>query len=184
MAGRGPLPDPNAERRNAPTIPTTNLPAGGRRGPIPEPPGWVELGKAGLSWWQWAWRTPQAVAWSVGDEVVIARRALLEDDLNAAQAADFGDFLKDVAYAEDLREIKGIVTRLAALVTNRLQIVREQREIEDRLGLTPKGLASLRWKIVADDSYYPPTGEPAKKRAATEAKVTELSSRRARLSED
>lgn len=38
---------------------------------------------------------------------------------------------------------------------------REMRELEDRLGLTPKGRALLRWEIV-DDQYQPgPGGEPA-----------------------
>jgi hypothetical protein len=30
-------------------------------------------------------------------------------------------------------------------------VVREMREMDDRLGLTPKGLAALRWKIVEPD---------------------------------
>jgi hypothetical protein len=43
---RGPLPDPNAIRRNKPTIPTTDLPADGRQGPAPEPPAWAGNAKA------------------------------------------------------------------------------------------------------------------------------------------
>ncbi len=31
------------------------------------------------------------------------------------------------------------------------------RELDDRLGLTPKGLAALRWKVVADPQEQPET---------------------------
>jgi len=34
-------------------------------------------------------------------------------------------------------------------------VIREMREMDDRLGLTPKGLAALRWKIVPDDDLPP-----------------------------
>ena len=51
-----------------------------------------------------------------------------------------------------------LVQRIAALATGRLQIMREMREIDDRLGLTPKGLAALRWKIVDDTPKDEQTG--------------------------
>lgn len=118
---RGPLPKPadQRRRRNAPTIPTTNLPRGGRTEPAPECP--YSLGDPGERWWVWAWQTPQACAWDeVGHLYVVARRAQLED-LLAKVAPD-----------------------------KALGLHREMREIDDRLGLTPKGLAQLRWQIVAD----------------------------------
>jgi len=34
-------------------------------------------------------------------------------------------------------------------------VVREMNNMDDRLGLSPKGLAMLRWKIVADDDLPP-----------------------------
>jgi len=37
-------------------------------------------------------------------------------------------------------------------------VVREMREMDDRLGLTPKGLAALRWKIVPDEVPKVETG--------------------------
>lgn len=114
----GPLPNPERRRTNAPTIPTTNLPAGGRQGPAPKPPKWVQLDVAARAWWAWAWSTPQAAAWSVGDVVALARRARLEDVLA-------GD-------------------------PSNMAVSREARELDDRFGLTPKGMAALRWKIVAD----------------------------------
>lgn len=115
----GPLPTGDAIRRNKPTIPTTSLPASGRQGPPPDPPMLYVFGPKGLDWWGWAWRTPQACGWDAGSLFMVARRALLEDEVDA--------------------------------VENRLTVQREMRELDDRLGLTPKGLAQLRWKIVADE---------------------------------
>lgn len=150
MSGpRGPLPDPNRRRRNAPTIPTTSLPVSGRPGRAPRPPAWLMLGAAGLAWWRWAWATPQACAWGPGHEVAIARRASLEDDLAAVASVESLDLL-DVADAEKTAEVRTVVSRLAALATGRLAICKECRELDDRLGLTPKGMAALRWTVVAD----------------------------------
>lgn len=126
----GPLPDPRKRRRNAPTIPTTNLPLNGRKGPVPGLPSWASLGKAGSAWWKWAWATPQAAAWGVGvgQESIVARRASLEDLL---------------AGADD----------------GHLQLMREMRELDDRLGLTPKGMAALRWVVVDDTPKETPAQE-------------------------
>ena len=113
MAGRGPLPDPNHRHRNISVIPTTSLPAKGRQGRSPKCP--YELGAAGKEWWSWAWHTPQAACWSVGDLYFVARRARMED-----------------------REEMGPT------------VEREMRECDDRLGLTPKGMAALRWSIIPE----------------------------------
>lgn len=153
---RGPLPTPDRVRRNAPTIPTTSLPVSGRRGVAPAPPFGLDFGAEGSAWWSWAWSTPQAAGWSVGDEYLISRRASLEDDLAALAAIDGIDF-SDLA-----DEIENAVRRVAALATGRLQLMREMREIDDRLGLSPKGLAALRWKIVAD-AEQSATGDPGPK---------------------
>ena len=141
---RGPLPDPNARRTNAPTIPTTSLPQSGRTGRAPALPAWVKLGTAGRAWWAWAWKTPQACAWGtgVGMESIVARRAALEDMLGGETAA--------------------------------LPLMKEMREIDDRLGLTPKGMANLRWKIVADEAPAVESDKPA-------AGVTRIDSLRDRL---
>lgn len=172
----GPLPDKNARRRNAPTIPTTNLPISGRTDPAPDVPEWTTLGTAGVAWWKWAWSTPQACAWGVaaGMESWIARRASLEDDLDAlaeVEGLDFGDLMS----AESAREFRDVVSRVAALATGRLQILKEMREMDDRLGLTPKGLAALRWQIVAGRA------EPAAP-AKGDGTVTVMDDRRKRLS--
>lgn len=123
----GPLPDPNARRRNAPTIPTTELPAGGREGPAPECP--YKLLKRGKAWWAFAWSSPQAAAWDDGSLYTIARRAMLED----------------------LVPVKGDVP---------VALLREMREIDDRLGLSPKGMAAMRWKIVVKPEEAPSKEAP------------------------
>lgn len=118
----GPIPDPNARRRNAPTISTTALPSSGRKGRAPGVPKPYRLLPAGRAWWTAAWKRPQAVAWELGSFIdTVARRAILEDDLAAVPRSD---------------------TRL------RLAVMREMRELDTVLGLNPKGLATLRWSIV------------------------------------
>jgi len=112
----GPLPNATRRRRNAPTIPTTVLPVGGRKGRAPKLPPFARLGDAGRAWWLWAWHTPQAAAWAPGHEGVVARRASLEDALAESDGAP-------------------------------LALLREVRELDDRLGLTPKAMAQLRWTI-------------------------------------
>lgn len=146
----GPLPDPNRRRRNAPTISTTHLPAGGRPGPPPRVPAPARLGKAGKAWWRWAWATPQAAAWDPGSLQVIARRASLEDDIAAladVRGLDFSELLD----TDDQGRVTAVVRRLAALATGRIGIAKEMRELDRALGLTPKAMAELRWTIAADE---------------------------------
>lgn len=147
---RGPLPNPNARRRNTPTIKPTALPADGRDEPAPRVPSWIKLSKSGRAWWKWAWSTPQAAAWNTGDVAFIARRASLEDDMSVlgqVTGLDF-EYLVDCLEERDgHRQFGEAVRKLSALATGRLQIAKEMRELDDRLGLTPKGMAALRWQI-------------------------------------
>lgn len=160
----GPLPTPadRRRRRNKPTIPTTSLPASGFAGPYPSPPEWVTLGTEGRAWWDWAWRTPMAAGWSTGHQVMIARRASIEDDLAAIHVVgglDVAD-LFDLDPDDRTLELEWLIRRLHALATGKLALAREARELEDRLGLTPKGMAALRWTIIddtADDAKTPTT---------------------------
>src|SRR5690606_38178692 len=85
---RGPLPNPTRRRRNAPTIPSTELPPEGRQGDPPELPEGYDLLGPGLAWWGWAWSTPQATQWDDGALYAVARRAKLEDDLWLLERAD------------------------------------------------------------------------------------------------
>lgn len=142
----GPLKNPRARRRNKPLVPTPNLSAAGREGPSPRPPAAYALGKAGKAWWTWAWKLPQACAWSDGDVYALARRASLEDDLVALQAVEGLDFL-ELMDIESLRGVRTAIQRVAALATGRLQIIKEMRELDDRFGLTAKAMAALHWSI-------------------------------------
>ena len=160
----GPLPQPQRRRRNAPTIPTTELPAAGRKGAPPRPPKSVTLATAGAAWWRWAWHTPQAAAWSPGDVYVIARRACLEDDLAALadiEAIDWStladaDWQDPETAHEQLLMLRSMVSGLASLAAGKLAILREARELDDRLGLTPKAMAQLRWRIIDEEAQQAP----------------------------
>lgn len=164
MAGRGPLPTGTAIRRNKPTIPTTKLPASGRKDPVPDPPALYELGAKALDWWGWAWRTPQACGWDDGSLFVIARRAQLEDDLDALDNIDIDlEFFCGEELNEAARNLQYLIGRIKALAGGRLAVLREMRELDGRLGLTPKGLADLRWTIV-DDGEVAGSGDGPKAR--------------------
>jgi hypothetical protein len=150
MSARGPLPTANPRRRNAPTIPTTNLPAGGYTGEIPDCP--YDLAAAGTAWWEWAWRTPQASAWDPGSLYALARRAQLEDDVAALGFTDEFD-LTDLLAGADIEAVHRVEFALATLkrsATGKLAIEKEMSALDDKFGLTAKGLAALRWTIVPD----------------------------------
>jgi hypothetical protein len=79
----------------------------------------------------------------------VARRASLEDDLAAIELVQGIDF-SEVVDADRADAVRAAVQRVAALASGRLQILREMRELDDRLGLTPKAMAQLRWTIKGD----------------------------------
>lgn len=147
----GPLPDPNAQRRNKPTIPTTNLPANGRSDAVPTCP--IELGEDGRAWWAWAWATPQAAGWSDGDVYFVAHRAALEDDIRALHAADFDVAeLLEVEDSQVTRRLNEMFRRMKALAAGKVAVTKAMTDMDDRLGLTPKGMAALRWRVVDEDA--------------------------------
>ncbi len=173
---RGPLPSKQKRRRNAPTIPTTNLPASGRKGRPPKVPDAYKLGKAGAAWWRWAWGTPQAAAWDTGALYVLARRAQLEDDLAALELNDHLDLVDLLAGADEeaIEIVEFALQTLKKAASGKLAVDKEMRELDKVLGLTPKGRADLRWEIVADTTPV----EAPKEEEASEP----TSGRRARLS--
>lgn len=165
---RGPLPSGNARRRNAPTIPTTNLPATGPKGSrAPKCP--YELGDAGSAWWRWAWKQPQAAGWDAGSHYAIARRAQIEDHRAALQLARSVSIEDTIAQLLDEagqdsggeewqrlqaagRSIDFAVGQLKRLSGGDVALMKESRELDKRLGLDPKALAELRWTIVDPDA--------------------------------
>ena len=182
----GPRPDPDARRRNTPTIPTTKLPVGGRKGRPPKVPEPYELGKAGQTWWKWAWGLPQAHAWDAGALYTLARRAQLEDNIAALgefdpqalsrlfDGIDVGD---PDSFLDILDGVSHVIGRLKSLAGGELAVMKEIRELDGKLGLNPKALADLRWTIVAEAD-----DEKAGAAKSTGRRRTPTSSRRARLS--
>lgn len=174
---RGPLPHPSRRRRNEPTIPTTNLPAGGRKGRLPRVPPGIALGKVGRAWWRWAWSTPQAAGWAGGHESVVARRASLEDDLVALGEVKGDLDLRELFVAggrEDLlQRLEWTLSALKRLAGGKLAIFKAMIELDAHLGLSPKATAALRWSIVGAD-------EPTEQAAMPE-NVSPLDERRRRL---
>lgn len=181
----GPLPTEDPLRNNAPTIPTTKLPAGGFTGKAPRVPKSYELADAGKAWWRWAWKTPQAAAWSSGDTYALARRASLEDELAAIGSIPEVDVAEVLAAAisadgdpDEMRKVSDALEWLLSALQKAAgpanAVRREMRELDDRFGLTAKGMAQLRWKIVA--------AEPAAKAPAGATAARTGVSARARAS--
>lgn len=102
-----------------------------------------------MLWWVWAWSLPQSFGWSVGDHSALWRRASIEDDLAALRDID-GLSMLDLE-GGDADAVRWLVRELASLVTGKLSLFREARELDGKFGLTPKGLADLRWSIVEDN---------------------------------
>lgn len=165
----GPLPNASRRRRNAPTIQTTNLPAAGRKGRAPKSP--YKLGKPGSEWWRWAWGTPQAARWDTGALYAAARRAQLEDELVALDFTDhldLGDLLNG-ADDEAVRRVEWALSALKRSASGSVNVMKEMRELDKRLGLDPKALAELRWVIADEEPEEAPSVAPVRKLRAVSA---------------
>jgi hypothetical protein len=183
---RGPLPNKDSRRRNKPTIPTTKLPVSGRKGRPPALPKAYNLRKPGTEWWKWFWSTPQAMAVDKGALYVIARRAQLEDDLDLMdrgfEAKELAELL-GIDENDQIRELEFVVGRLGAMAGGRNPILKEMRELDKVLGLTPKAMADLRWEIVADEEADPKQATSSKSSGAgKKPPKAKDGDRRARLS--
>ncbi len=130
MAGIGPAPKPNDQRRrrNA-SIAMTQLPAEGRQGdtprfPLPpivvqgDDPGLEMARERELDLWDDLWSTPQAVMWERTRATLAVAR-----------------FVRFSVLAEN-GDVKSAT---------------EARQLEDRLGLNPQAMLRLRWEIAPDE---------------------------------
>lgn len=168
----GPLPNPQKRRRNAPTVPTTNLPATGRKGRPPKCPDGYKLGKVASAWWRWAWATPQATVWDRGALYVIARRAQLEDDLDSLALNDELELVDLLAGADEeaIERVSYALDSLKRAATGKLAIEKEMRELDKVLGLTPKAMAELRWSI---EDTTEEEDKPGKRASVTRLRAVE-----------
>jgi hypothetical protein len=136
-----------------PSMSAVPLPPNGREDDPPSCP--YELQERGRAWWAWAWATPQATQWDDGVLFTVARRARLEDDLDAMKLAtdevDLADLLAEFDM-EALRRIQWALDALHRSASGKLAVEKEMRELENRLGLNPQAMVTLKWTI----------GEPAK----------------------
>lgn len=118
----GPQPDPRSRTSERRGFKLTALPAEGFTGDAPEWP-LTSVSERELALWQWAWRTPQACAWSMPSEswrlmsVAMWVRTFALCESATATAAD-----------------KNSLHRFA-----------------DQIGLTPAGLTENGWKVAVDE---------------------------------
>lgn len=118
----GPKPSERSARSDARGYSLTALPAEGFDGPVPEFPLPGALERE-LELWEWAWRTPQACAWSLPSESWRSRTVALWVRLSVrCEAEDAGAAL----YAQ--------LHRFA-----------------DQIGMTTAGLAEMGWKVATDE---------------------------------
>lgn len=127
----------------------TDLPAKGRTGRPPKCP--YDLEKAGAKWWRWAWRTPQATKWDAGQLYTVARRAQLEDLVEALGFDDALDLRDLLAGADEdaMHRVEWALTSLKKAAGGRLAFEKEMRELDGRLGLTPRAMFDMGWTVGA-----------------------------------
>lgn len=120
----GPPPDPNSGRSDARGYKLTALPSEGYDGEIPEWPLSAQPNPAETAAWSWAWRTPQACAWSTASESwripFVAQWARLHVRCSEPDAPG---------------------NLFASLF-----------RLEDRIGFSTAGLAEMGWKVAVDET--------------------------------
>lgn len=171
MAGMGPPPKPNAQRRNA-KVAMTKLPAAGRTGRTPAWPliddiemaAKLEMAEATVE------RLTEALE---SGELGGPSRAAAQRKLEAAELA-VAVLTKKIAAMRDLekklwkdlwklpqavaweqlswtRDVAQYVRWKVLAELGDLDAAKEARQLSDRLGLTPLAMLRLRWEIVAED---------------------------------
>lgn len=118
----GPQPDETSGRSDQRGFRLTALPAEGYRGPVPDFPLPDPTGRE-LEVWKWAWRTPQACAWSMPSEQWRTRTVAMWVRLSVT-----------------CEEPGASASHLAQL-----------HRFADQIGMTTAGLAEMGWKVAVDD---------------------------------
>jgi hypothetical protein len=173
MGGMGPAPKPSGQRsrRNA-TIAMTRLPAGGRKGRIPNWPLIDDVRKAALL--DVAEGTITRLREELRDpELYGAARASRERKLQAAEV-EVAVLTRQLAAQRGLetklwrevwktpqavawerlgwtREVAQYVRWKVLAELGDMDAAKEARQLSDRLGLTPLALLRLRWEVVPDE---------------------------------
>jgi hypothetical protein len=130
----------------------------------------LELGEPGARWWAWAWGLPQAAKWDAGTLYFVARRAVLEDHaaaLSFPDPLDVGD-LFDEGNKEAARRVEWALNLLRRSATGEVTLMREMRELDNRLGLNPKAMADLRWSVGEEEAPEKKAAEVRKLRVVTQ----------------
>lgn len=117
----GPKADPTSGRSDRRGYTLAALPAGGYDGPVPVFPLLEATGRE-LEVWEWAWRTPQACAWSLPTE--------------AWRVQTVAMWVRVRAQCEEPGAPAALIGQL--------------HRFADQVGLTTAGLAEMGWKIVGD----------------------------------
>lgn len=129
----GPPPQEGSGRSDAKGYVLTALPAEGYRGDAPDWPLDVEPSAAELAAWEWAWRTPQACAWSIPSESwrvpFVAQWSRLH--VRCSQPDAPGNLFSSLF------------------------------RLEDRIGFSTAGLAEMGWKVAVDETAPKRAERPA-----------------------
>lgn len=199
MAGMGSAPNPNRRRRNA-TIAMTALPKQGRRG---RPPKWpllpdlqtkikLEMAQDELNALMFADKLTAAQRKKMANLELRVRELEYRIEHVAEAEADLWRQLWATPQAVAWQQL-GYTREVAAYTRFKvhaewgdLDAAKEARQLSDRLGLTPLALLRLRWEIVDVAASRPAPRQqeqqPAPTQPATGGTVTDMTSRRQRLS--
>lgn len=118
----GPVADEGSGRSDRRGYSLTALPAEGYRGPVPEWP-LLDGTSRELDLWEWAWRTPQACAWSLPSESWRIRSVAMWVRLSAR--------------CEEPEASSSLLAQL--------------HRFADQIGMTTAGMAEMGYKVAADE---------------------------------
>ncbi len=140
----GRKPGPKSEKSARAAVRLTALPSEGFTGPVPDFP-LLDPSQRELDVWQWAWRTPQACAWSVLGESWRIRTVAM--------------WVRVSVRCEDPEAPASLLAQV--------------HRFADQIGLTTAGLAEMGWKVAEDEvaakaTVAPPVSRPRRLRVAAD----------------